>query len=330
MTPIDRRQARPVTATTTLAFLLAIAALHAPYSATAGPAPAAAQSAKVAAAAKPAPSPAEALLDRYAALRPQLEHSPFGRPLYLESSEGSGAAQGDVFAVIGQPIATVVASLVSPQDWCEALILHLNIKYCHAAQRDGHAVLLVASGKKHEQPLSETYSAEFSFTAGASTPEFLNVELYARQGPLGTRNYRIELQAAPIRGGQTFLHLRYSFGFGFEGELAMSAYLATSGSGKVGFTTVADGDHRTPHPVGGMRGAVERNAMRYYLAIEAYLGSLSAPRPQRFNRSLELWFDATESYATQLHEVDRETYLSMKRHEYQRQQTLQQGPVPRP
>ncbi|HVN43593.1 MAG TPA: hypothetical protein VMT50_12485 [Steroidobacteraceae bacterium] len=267
--------------------------------------------------------PAEMLLARYAELRTQLEHSPYQRPLYLESTEGSDAARGDIYAVINYPIGTVVAALVRPEEWCEVLILHLNIKYCHAAPRDGHATLRVATGKKHEQPLGDTYRLEFAYTASASTPDYLDVDLDAPGGPLGTRDYRIALQAVPLAGARTFLHLQYSFGFGLEGKLAMDTYLATSGSGKVGFTLMPEAGNGPARLVGGLRGAVERNAMRYYLAIEAYLGALSLPAHQRLERRLELWFDATEAYGRQLHEVDRATYLAMKRREYDRQQTLQ-------
>jgi hypothetical protein len=80
--------------------------------------------------------------------------------------------------------------------------------------------------------------------------------------------------------------------------------------------------------VRGIRGAVERNVMRYFLAVEAHVAALAAPEPERFERSLDLWFDATETYATQLHEMDRDAYLSMKRQEYQRQQALNQSITP--
>jgi hypothetical protein len=49
-----------------------------------------------------------------------------------------------------------------------------------------------------------------------------------------------------------------------------------------------------------MRGAIERNAMRYYLAIEAYLGALSVPTRQQADRRLMDWFDASERYPLQL------------------------------
>jgi hypothetical protein len=65
---------------------------------------------------------------------------------------------------------------------------------------------------------------------------------------------------------------------------------------------------------------VERNTMRYYLAIEAYLGALSAPPRARLEKRLHDWFAASERYPRQLHEMKRNDYLDMKRREYQRQQ----------
>jgi hypothetical protein len=61
--------------------------------------------------------------------------------------------------------------------------------------------------------------------------------------------------------------------------------------------------------------------MRYYLAIEAYLGVHGLPPPQQLRKSLEDWFSATERYALQLHEVERSAYLEMKLREAQRQQS---------
>lgn len=62
--------------------------------------------------------------------------------------------------------------------------------------------------------------------------------------------------------------------------------------------------------------------MRYYLAIDAHLGALATPAPERFEESLERWFTATERYALQLHEVDHDAYLTMKRREHLRQQQM--------
>ena len=63
--------------------------------------------------------------------------------------------------------------------------------------------------------------------------------------------------------------------------------------------------------------------MRYYLAIDACIGALSGSPEARLEQRLTKWFDATEQYPRQLHEVERTDYLAMKRSEYRRQQTLQ-------
>jgi len=101
----------------------------------------------------------------------------------------------------------------------------------------------------------------------------------------------------------------------------MRLYFATSGSAKVGFTKVGGGKGEPTHLVRGVRGAVERNTMRYYLALEAFLSAVATPAPRRFEKSLERWYTATERYALQLHEIDYDDYITMKRNEYLRQQT---------
>jgi hypothetical protein len=268
-------------------------------------------------------NPAALLRARYTAVREQLEHSPFQEPLYLESVESSGTLQGDVYAAVNYPLATVFRAFTSQRQWCEALILHLNIKYCHAARRGQRPVLLVAIGLKTEQALSDTFRVEFGYSVPAATVEYMAVNLEASKGPLGSSNYRIALEATALDAGRSFLHLRFSYSYGLLARLAMKAYLATSGSGKAGFTVIGTAPDRSPRYVSGVRAAIERNTMRYYLAIDACLGAQVAPAPQRFERSLDQWFAATERYARQLHEVDRSSYLAMKRREYQRQQTLQ-------
>jgi hypothetical protein len=95
------------------------------------------------------------------------------------------------------------------------------------------------------------------------------------------------------------------------------------GSDKVGFTVVGAPTNQQPKFIGGVRGAIERNTMRYYLAIDAYLVALATPAPDRFEMSLERWFSATELYPLQLREIDRDSYFAMKRSEYARQQAAQ-------
>jgi hypothetical protein len=259
-----------------------------------------------------------ALLEKYAALKDQLAQNQFRRPLFLESSQTADTVSSTAYAVLDSPFNTVSAAFKTPNHWCEVLILHINTKYCRANVNP--STLAVNIGKKTPQPLTEGFLLEFSYKVAASTPNYLAVQLHAAKGPMSTTAYQIEFQAVPLPEGKTFINLRYSYGYGAAGRLAMQAYLATVGRGKVGFTKITQ-DTMSGY-IGGMRGTVERNTMRYYLAIEAYLASLKQPPAHQFDSRVENWFDATEQFPQQLHEVDRASYLAMKKKEYQRQQAV--------
>ena len=269
-------------------------------------------------------SGAAALRERYAATQPLLADSPFGGPLYLESTEAPRLLQGDVYALVDHPFAAVSASLASPDRWCDVMILHLNTKYCRRTAEDGVPKIELRVGKKHDQPIAAASRVAFGFRAVSATPEYLAVELQAPEGPFDTHDYRILFEAVPAEGGRSFIHMGYSFGYGGISRMAMQVYLATIARDKVGFTTTARTQPGVPPAfIGGVRGLVERNTMRYYLAIDAYLGAAAAPPAQQLEKSLRAWFDATEKYARQLHEIDREEYMAMKRREYARQQQPQ-------
>jgi len=259
------------------------------------------------------PPAGAALRERQVQLTPELAHSPFGRPLKLVSTETGEQLQGSIDAVIAQPYALAREHLQQPQVWCEILMLHINTKQCSVSAN----TVAVNIGRKLDQPLRDSYRVNFTLQPTEASPDFLAVRLSAATGPFSTHDYRIQLQAIPLEGGQkTFLHLDYAYAYGLAAKLAMQGYLATAGSGKVGFTREKPGTG-SPY-IGGMRGVVERNTMRYYLAIDAYLASLAAPPAQQRTQRMEAWFAATEQYATQLHELTRDDYLAMKRREFTR------------
>ncbi len=261
---------------------------------------------------------AAALRARHGRLQEHLSHNQFNRPLYLESSETADSVSGNIHAVVDHPFATVSLALNGPGRWCDVLLLHLNTKYCRAATDAGGSALRVYIGKKHEQPLDDAYRVDFGYRLVAASPGYLKIMLSAADGPLSTHDYRIVLEAVPLDGDRTLLHMAYSYGYGFAGRVAMQAYLATIGSDKVGFTVTERKSGGAPVYIGGMRGLVERNTMRYYLAIESSLGALSAPPQARLEKGLRNWFAAIEGYPRQLHELEQEDYLAMKRNEYSR------------
>ncbi len=261
-----------------------------------------------------------ALLARHAALRTQLASNAFQRPLHLESTQNAGDQQGDVYAVVDEPFAGVSQSLQGMDHWCDVLILHLNVKQCRASGTGTGSVLSVNVGKKFDQPLADTYQVNFKYRVVAARPDFMQVTLAAENGPLGTNNYRILFEAVPLDAQHSFIHMSYSYAYGMAARVAMQAYLSTLGSGKVGFTVTGRQANGQPVYIDGVRGVVERNTMRYYLAIEAYLDSVAKPAPEQVEKRLRDWFAATERYALQLHEVEQAEYLDMKRKEVARQQ----------
>jgi hypothetical protein len=265
---------------------------------------------------------AVSLKGRHVALRESLLSNPFQRPLHLESSESSNSLKGEIFARIEQPFAVVGAALQGTDRWCDILILHQNVKQCRAGAPSTGDALGLAIGRKFDQPLADAYRVEFAYQVTASRPDYLQVELKAEEGPLGTSRYRIVLEVVALDARRSFLHLSYSYDYGLAARVAMQGYLATIGRDKVGFSVVGNRPDGRPIYIGSTRGVVERNTMRYYLAIDAYLGALSAPVPQQLERRLNAWFTGVERYPVQLHELDRGEYLEMKHLEVRRQQAL--------
>ncbi|NML47663.1 hypothetical protein HHL11_28195 [Ramlibacter sp. G-1-2-2] len=254
---------------------------------------------------------AGSLKARYGELHDELSHNAYGRQMYIDSKEGSNALQGDVYAVVDHPFDQVKGALQDPNAWCDIMLLPFNTKYCHASGSN----LAVRIGRKYNQPVEQAYRIDFSFQPVAASSDYLETRLNAASGPVGTRDYRINLEAVPLDNGKTFMHMSYAYGYGGASKMAMSLYLNTAGADKVGFSQ-SNGQY-----TGGVRGAIERNAMRYYLAIDSYLDTMSAPEAQRVDKRINAWFSAAERYPRQLHEMDRGTYVTMKRAEYDRQQT---------
>ena len=261
---------------------------------------------------------AETLRQKYTELKPQFANNQYGQPLVIASTEAPGQLKGEAYALLDYPLEKVAAALRTEQQWCNVLILHLNTKYCQPAQVDGGPGLTVYIGKKDPQELDQAYRVDFSYKA-EKRPEYMDVRMTAGKGPMGTSDYRILVEAAAVDNRRTLLHLTYSYAYGMAGKIGMQGYLATVGASKVGFT-VTGNENGKPVYIGGVRGVVERNTMRYYLAIDAYLKEMDAAPGEQQERRLRNWFAATERYARQLREVGRDDYMEMKRAELNRQQ----------
>lgn len=256
---------------------------------------------------------AHALRARHAALRAQLADNPFGRPLYVESSKRSGEHNGAIYADIGQPFQRVSAALRRAAQWCDVLFLQANVKSCEASNDGTPETLSIFIARKPADEPDSAYRIDFSYVVPAAAVDYLRVALSSPEGPFGTTDYRIRFEAVPLEQDRTFVHLAYSYTLRGFARMGMSMYLASSGRDKVGFSIAGRTPEGRPVYIGGMRGVVERNTMRYYLALEAYLGTLNAPPAERMEQRLRAFHAGLERYPLQLRELGLDEYLEIKR-----------------
>lgn len=258
---------------------------------------------------------------KHATLAEELRHNQFHRPLVLYSREKGNRLEGEAYAVVDYSFDAVNAGLNSADHWCDVLLLHLNTKYCHAESSRSRTTLNVHIGKKSPEELLDAARVKFDYRVASATQQYFDIRLEGKEGPMGTTDYRILLEAVALPNAKTFLHLTYSYAISFSGRLAMQTYLGTVGSSKVGFSEAGTRTDGRPDHIGGMRGLMERNTMRYYLAIDTFLGAASVAPAARLEKRLQDWFTATERYPRQLREISRSQYVEMKRAEHLRQQT---------
>ncbi|MEO7744131.1 MAG: hypothetical protein ABIR98_14435 [Usitatibacter sp.] len=255
----------------------------------------------------PQPVTAAALRQKHVALRERLDTSAFGRPLVLDSSDAGGSLKGDVHAVIEQPFRKV-QTLASAKDWCDLLVLPFNVQKCEATGDQ----LSIFIGRRPDSPPIDAKRLDLKFSLLARTDDLLQVRLMAPTGPAGTRDYRIIFEATPLDERRTLVHMGYGYGYGAMSSLVMQSYLATSGKDKVGFTSQGVDEQGRPRLVGGMRGVMERNTMRYFLAIEAFLDAIDTPPDKRRAARAERWYAAVDKHPRQLREMTRVEYLALK------------------
>jgi hypothetical protein len=264
---------------------------------------------------------AAAMRARHDTMRDQLSDNHFEQPICVSSDFKDERISGELSGVIEHPFVTATAAFKSAGNWCDIMMLHLNVKYCRASENGSDQILTVFVGKKYHQPLESAYRGEYGYRVLHDRPDYFKVALTSDSGPLQTRNYHVLLEAVPADPGQTFVHFTYSYDFGALARIAKSVYFHTVGRKKVGFTVVDNGPDGEPVYIGGVRGALERNIMRYYLAMKAYLGALSVPPQERLEKRLQDWFALTECYPLQLRELDKNEYMRMKRQEHERLKT---------
>lgn len=255
---------------------------------------------------------AAALLGKRAEFQAQLQTRPFGEPLVLVSREDGKRLEGDVYAELAQPFARVGTVLSAGESVCGLLFLHLNVRSCQASPAASGEQLTVAAGPKQGANAASVYSMVYTLRVESRSADYLRVTLAAASGPLSTSDYRLVFEATPLDDQRTFLHFGYTYTISSLARMAMNLYLATAGRTKIGFTVMGNDAEGRAQYVQGERGSLERNAMRNYLALQAYTSVQTGTPQAQTEARLRAWFALTERHAAQLHELDLDQYLQEK------------------
>jgi hypothetical protein len=274
------------------------------------------------AAAKP-PQGEAVLLDTYHRNAARLEKSSFGLPLFLDSSERDDRVHVDVYGIFDYSFSSVANVLKVPANWCDIVSLHPNVKACTYSGQPENGLLTFYIGKKEYQPPEDTRPVVYHYRNVVQQKGYLDIILSADEGPFGTKDHTMRFEALPLKEGKTFIHVSYEYSDSIALRLAGKAYFATLGRSKVGFTVTGTDGNDKPVYIGGPRGAVERNAVRYYFAIQSFMNTLHSPEQSLLSMRTSKWFDLTTRYKQQLSDLNRKDYLAFKTTEHKNQVMLQ-------
>ncbi len=263
------------------------------------------------------------LLDTYHRNMVRLEANSFGLPLFLDSFERNDKVLVDVYGIFDYPFSSIVNMLKVPANWCDIVSIHLNVKACTYRELSGAWMLTFFFGHKVYQPPEDTRPVIYYYRNVEQQQGYLDIILSADEGPYGTKDHRMRFEALPLDKGRTFVHVSYAYSDRVALRLAAKVYFATLGRDKVGFTMTGTDSNGKPVYIGGPRGSIERNAVRYYFAIKSFMNALRYPEESRFKMRINEWYDLTSRYRIQLFELDKEDYLTFKTKEHKNQVLLQ-------
>ena len=273
------------------------------------------------------------LVKQYEDVRLRLLRNNFGMPLELKSFDEGNELQGEVVGVLEHDFAFVKQELIQPIEWCNILLLHLNTKAC-VFETGSVPIIHLYSGRKFYQEPDPSKRLSFTFKVFSEDPDYLRVRLFSNDGPLWTKDYLMELEIIPLpktnplpeelnvgtNTNKTFFRFIFSYKMSRPSKAVIKLYLATLARSKVGFTIVGK-KNDNPIYIKGVQGIIERNIIRYYLAIRARLDAISTELD--FEQQCSEWFDATERCHLQLYEIEKKEYLQAKKKEFLNQRREQ-------
>lgn len=248
-----------------------------------------------------------------------------GLPVHAQVSVADDVVDCDIRAIVARPHAEVAALLETPRGWCEFLLLHPNVKACAAEPAaDGRRIVL-HFGNKHFQPVELSRPLRYELRVEWREDGMMTARLRPEPAKTADAAGSALIEVVPLDGGRSGVRVRYREPLGAGARLLAAGYFATLGRDKIGFSTMGTDAEGRPMFVGGLAGAIERNVVRHFLAIETVLAAQSAGAAMPLQGRLAHWFDLTERHARQLHEMDWAEYRDIKLREFAQSAELQKS-----
>jgi hypothetical protein len=236
----------------------------------------------------------------------------------VRSEEREDRISAEIFGIFDYPFQAFAGLLTQPASWCEFVSLTPNIKACTFQGNGKDVILTLYVGWKGYRAPESASAQPYQFVVHSRRSDYAAISVSAAEGLLGTRAHRFDVEAANV-AGKTVFAMRSSYEPSALSKLVTTVYLATLGREKIGFSRVPDGA-QVGH-VRGIQGMIERNVVRYYLALKAFVDNTA--------------YDLMDTYPAQLRLMEKTEYLDVKRRERMNQVRLQQkigsvaSPVPR-
>lgn len=241
--------------------------------------------------------------------------------IHIRSNSENDYLTAKVYAIVQYPLSALRQVLIKPSSWCDFVTLHLNIKACTYTNRPKPTLNFYAGRKFYESP-DDADQLRYKFSVEQDTEHGFSVALRATEGPMGTRDYLIQLVSQRFND-EVLLNMTVSYKTSYRSRIGTSVYLSTLGADKVGFSKIPNEQGEMVYS-NDVSAIIERNVMRYYLALTVYMDSLNQDTADNHMSRAAAWYDATEMYSQQLHELERTEYLQAKQKEFENQRALQQ------
>lgn len=234
-------------------------------------------------------------------------------PLYVDTRVEGSFVRAQVHGLLAQPYEVVAGALRDGRQWCEIALAHFAVKACTAQAQAAATQLTMYFGRRHYQAPEQARALSYELRIDEQRPDYLRARFVRLEEERDGTTDPFRLEVAALAGGGTLMAVTYANELSPLMRALAAAYFATFGRHKIGFSLVPAGRAGAGEPVRGMVGAIERNVVRGYFAIEAYFATRDEPAATRFERQAAHWFDLTERYPEQLRELSREEYLAAKR-----------------